>query len=99
MKTKDQVLNLLRNQPELRESVGALIKVIVSSAWCAIYPDLKFGYAYYDHILELQDCGRIPKDQCIRRYDRHWKKVYPELRGKNYAKNKKKEKEVREEYS
>ena len=96
---KYMVLDRLMTHQELRDSMDAMINEIMSECWSRIYPELDYKFAYYETVVALQAAGRLPKQRSIERYYRHWQKVRPDLRGKEYGKRKKQEIEVREEYA
>ena len=96
---KHEILTLLEQHPPLRDSMEATINEVMSRAWRKIYPELDYKFAYYETVVALQAAGRLPKQRSIERYYRHWQKVRPDLRGKEYGKRKKQEQEVREEYA
>lgn len=89
-KIKPIVLDLLRKQPELRDSDNLLVATI----WNKLTPNVVTKI----RILQLLAEGELPSPQSIGRVRRRIEQDYPELRGLTYTyRHKIAEPEVREE--
>ena len=81
-KTIDLVLNVLRNQKDLRDDDDALIFEI----WNQLTPVNIWEIPLGDFMLITRKKWKLPSEQSIRRARRKCQELYPDTRGEKYLK-------------
>jgi len=95
LKNKDVVLQLLKEQPHLRDDDFKLLANVWYKHLLNSDIDVKTYSAY--NLLSLLSEGKLPNSESVRRIRQKLQEEFKDLRGENYAKRHKSQEKVKEQ--